>query len=97
MPAACLAGIIGFSGAQQRAALNPGAMKQTAGLRHRHQGADFSAAAGLAENHHVPRIAAEICNVIAHPLKDRNNIQHAHIRRTRIALIAEFGKVEIAE
>ena len=47
--------------------------------RHRHQRADLPAAAGLAEDRDVVRVAAESRDVVAHPLQRRDEVEHAGV------------------
>ncbi len=61
------------------AALDDRAMEQAFACRHRHHGRDLAAAAGLAEDRHVGRIAAEFGDVVAHPFERRDQIEHAGI------------------
>ncbi len=68
-------------------------------LRAGHAGecADFSAAAGLPEDGDVAGIAAEIRDVIAHPLERLDAIEHAHVARLRILRAAQIRQVQVAE
>lgn len=48
--------------------------------RSRSQCGDLGAAAGLSQNGHIVGVAAEGCNVIAHPLQGQHHIGYADIR-----------------
>jgi hypothetical protein len=54
-------------------------VEQPLGRRHRQQRADLAAAARLAEDRHVARIAAEARGVVAHPLQRSDDVQHADV------------------
>jgi hypothetical protein len=41
--------------------------------------ATFSASAGLAEDGHVTRVAAEVDDVVAHPFEDRYEVERTHV------------------
>ena len=49
--------------------------------RHRHHGRGLTAAAGLAEDRDAIRVAAEVLDVVLHPLQRRDQILHADVRR----------------
>ena len=59
------------------------------GRRHAEQRADFAAAAGLAEDHHGVRVAAELFDVVAHPLQRVHDVEHADIAGLCELLAAE--------
>ena len=61
------------------------------------QRADLSAAARLAEDRDVARIAAEARGVVAHPFERGDEIEHADIARLREALAADGRQIEMAE
>src|SRR6185295_5284903 len=46
---------------------------------------------------HVAWIAAEVCDVIAHPLERRYDVEHPHIARRREALATNARQVAVAE
>ena len=71
-------------------------MKQAFGGGHHHQSANFSTAAGLAEDGDVDGIAAEICDVVAHPFERGDKVEHSKIRRAGIGL-AVGGEVQMAK
>jgi hypothetical protein len=72
-------------------------MEQAAGGRHRQQRADFGPAAGLAEDHHIRRIAAEPGDVVADPVQARDEVEHADVARRGIFLSTDLSEVQIAE
>ncbi|MNX68451.1 hypothetical protein D3C86_996390 [compost metagenome] len=80
-----------------RTAHDPGAMKQALRRRHGHQRAGLQAAARLAKHQYARRITAERLHVLAHPAQRRNDIEHAHRARLRIALAAGLGQIQIAK
>src|SRR5690348_14148843 len=57
-------GGIAWQSRERGAALHDGAVKEAMRRRHRHQGTDLTAPAGLAEDGDVTRIAAEGCDVL---------------------------------
>ena len=77
--------------------MHHGAMEEAFGCRHGHQGANFAASAGLAEDQNVAGIAAEIGNVVADPLQSENDIEHADIAGRCESSAAEFGEMEKAK
>src|SRR5438309_10626145 len=54
-------------------------MEQTTGRRHRQQGINLPAAARLSEQHHVPRITAELSNIVADPLEREDKVAYTQI------------------
>ena len=54
-------------------------MEQALGRWSAEEGSDFRAAAGLSEDRHVVRVTTEGGDVVAHPLKGGNQIQHSRI------------------
>ena len=72
-------GVARVADVQQRSALDDRLVEETLGGRHGHQGRDFCAPAGLAENRDVAWIAAEGCDVVAHPLERRHQVQLAGV------------------
>ena len=71
-------------------------MEQALGRGHAHEGGHLAAAAGLAENQHVVRVAAELGNVVMDPLQGHGQVQHAAVGAVGI-LLAEGGEVEEAD
>src|SRR5262245_4304259 len=74
-------------------------MEQTFRRGHRQQRLNFSAAAGLTEDHYRARIAAEFSDIGPNPLQCMHNVQHPDITGTRevAAEFAEVGKTEHVE
>ena len=81
----------------RRAALHDGAMEQPARRRHRQQRADLAAAAELAEDRDVARIAAEAVDVVAHPFQCGDHVQRAGIAGRGEIRAADRRQVEEAE
>ena len=71
--------------------------KSPLAVRHRQQRAHLSAAAGLAEDRDVARIAAEARGVLAHPLQRQHQVEQAGIAGLGEALAAEVRQIEVAE
>ena len=78
------------------AALDDRAMEQALAGRHRHHGRDLSAAAGLAEDRHVARVAAELADIVAHPFERRDEIEHAGVGSVR-KLRQQLAEIKEAE
>ena len=74
-----------------------GAMEQSRRRRHAHQAGHLGAAARLAVDHDVVRIAAEIGDVVADPAKRRNQVGHADVDRVGIGRSANLGQIEESE
>src|SRR6185437_3446102 len=74
-----------------------GAVKQAPGRWHCHQGADFSAAAGLAEDRDVARISAKCRNVLPYPFQRSHDVQHPNIARVCILLATQLSEIQIAK
>src|SRR5204862_2035727 len=55
------------------------------------------AAARLAEDRDVARIAAEGVDVVPHPLERHHDVLHPHVARLAVLLAASPGEVEKAE
>jgi hypothetical protein len=55
------------------------AMKESACSRHSHQRGTFCASSGLAKDENTLWIAAELCNVVAHPFKRQEEVEHTGI------------------
>jgi len=83
--------------AQSRAALDDRFVEQALRGRHPHQGADLAAAARLTEYRDVVRISAEALGVVAHPLEQGDDVEHADVAGPGVALAPDFREVEIAE
>ena len=64
---------------ESRTALHDSLVEQSFGRRHRQQGTDFSAAAGLAEDRHISGISSKVGDVVADPLQRSDKIEHAQI------------------
>ena len=64
------------------------AAEQSLRRGHAEQAGDFAAAAGLAEDRHVGRVAAELRDVVAHPLERGDDVEHADVARVG-ELVAE--------
>jgi hypothetical protein len=79
------------------AALNDRLVEESHGARHRQQRARLSAAAGLAEDRDVARIAAEALGVLAHPLQRRHQIEKAGIAGLGEALAADLRQIKVTE
>ncbi len=80
----------------RRSALHAGAVKHSFRRRHGQHRRRLGAAARLAEDHHLPRIAAEHLNVVAHPFERRHQVHHsddAGVREFRGC--AQIGEVQI--
>ena len=73
------------------------AMEQAARRRHRHQRGALRAAARLAEDRDVAGVAAELGDVVAHPLRARGPGRAADVARVRQLRPAELGEIEVAE
>ena len=56
----------------------------------------FAAAAALAEDHHVVRVAAEALDVLVHPLERVTDIQQALVARGGVLLAAQVAQVQVA-
>ena len=72
-------------------------MKESFCGRHPEQRRGLHAATRFAEDQHVLRVAAEIFDVVAHPLERRDEIEHADVAREGVLRPGEVGKVEKAE
>ena len=72
-------------------------MEETLGCGHCHEGADFPAAAGLSIDHYSAGIPAEVRNILPHPIKRGDEIQHADIRRIGVFFTAQFPQGQKAE
>jgi hypothetical protein len=84
--------------AQRRSALHDRAMEQAFRGRRREQRRGFRSAAGLPEDHHARRIAAERRDVVAHPLERRHHVHDAaHARALEFLGRAERRQMGVAE
>ena len=72
-------------------------MEQTFGRGHGHQRSDLRAAAGLAKDHHLVRIAAKLADVVAHPLQRQHQVKLPGVTRVGELRSAETGEIEIAK
>ena len=79
------------------ARLHRGAMEEPLGRRHAHQRGHLRSAARLAVNHHPVGIAAEVGDVLLHPLQRRHQVGHADIHRILIGRSANLRHVEEAQ
>ena len=77
-------------------AFDDGFAEQALGRRHGHQGSDLSAAARLAEDGDVGRIAAEGRDVVADPFECLDDIGHSDVAGCSV-FITEVGEVEMAQ
>ena len=79
------------------AALDDRLVEQPLGARHPKQRADLSAAARLAEDGDIARIAAQAAGMLVHPLQRRHEIENARVSRRGEALVAGAREIEVAE
>ena len=89
--------LIALDELQRRAALDDGAMEQPLRRRHRQQRRDLPAAAGLTEDRHRARIAAELRDVVAHPVERCDDVEHADVAGRRELRAAGFAERREAE
>ena len=82
-------------GADGVAAEGDALVDEPLGGRHRGDDADFAATAGLADDGHVARVAAEIGDVVVHPLQGGDDVEHADVAGVEVFLPAD--RSEIAE
>ena len=87
---------LGRARLEQRATHRARAAEQTLRRRHAEQAGDLAAATGLAEDRHVRRVAAELRDVVAHPLERGDDVEHADVARVG-ELVAEMRHVEEPE
>jgi hypothetical protein len=80
-----------------RAALQAGSVEQALRGGHGHERRAFAGAAGLAEDHHVSRIAAEARDVVPNPLQRGDEIHLRGVARPRVLRAADLIEIEIAE
>ena len=81
---------------QRRPAFDDRFVEETFRGRHRQQRAHFATAAGLTEDRHVPGIASEGRDVVAHPLQRRHDVEHADVCRIH-ELGACTAKVQVPD
>ena len=67
-------------------------MEQALGRRHRQEAAHFGPAARFAEDHDRVRVAAEVGDVVAHPLQGLHDVEHADV-----AGVSEFRPADVAQ
>ena len=79
------------------AAHRPDAVEQAGGRRHGHQRRRLRAAARLAEDGHVTRIAAEARDVVAHPAQREDQVQHPDVAGVGELRPAKRREVQITE
>ena len=72
-------------------------MKEAGRGGHAHECGDFGAAAGLAVDHHIVGIAAEIGDIVADPFEGGDEVGHADVDGIGISGAGDFGEVEEAE
>ena len=60
------------------------------------QDGDLPSAAGLAEDGDVPRVAAEVRDVLLHPAQSRHQVGHAHVDAVPV-LLPKVRQVQVAE
>jgi hypothetical protein len=65
--------------------------------RHRQQRADFAAAARLAKDRDVARVAAKARDIVAHPAECRDEIQESGVPGMRPDRPAEIGEIQKAK
>ena len=80
-------------------ALHDGAVEEAARCRHRHERLHFAAAARLTEDRHIARVAAELRDVVAHPLQGREHVERARIPHlhAKVAIQDHDGGAEAGE
>ena len=88
---------LAFGEAHAGAALDDGLVEQPLGARHGQQRAHLPAAAGLAEDRDIARIAAEAAGMLAHPFQRRDQVEHTGIAGLGEALAARLRQIEMAE
>ena len=75
-------------------------MEEPFGCRHGGEQADFRGAARLSHDRHVRGIAAEVRDVVVHPLQGGHDVEHPDVARTAVFLAAhgcEVGESERVE
>ena len=77
-------------------ALDDGLVEEARGGGHLHKRVDLHAAAGLAEDGDVVRVAAETGDVVPHPPQGHDDVVHARGAGEGV-LLSKFGEVEIAQ
>ncbi len=73
-----------------------GLVEETVGLGYLAQHGNLGAAAGLAEDGDVLRVAAEVRYIVPHPAQGLHQVGHAHVHGV-LVFLAEGGHIEIAE
>ena len=91
-------GVIGGveQGPAQHAGHDNHLVEQALGLGDLPQHGDFPAAAGLAEDGHVVRVAAKAGDVVPHPAQGLHQVGHAHVYGVPI-LLPKGGQVQVAK
>ena len=74
-----------------------GAVEQPRAVGHRHQRRHLSTAAGLPEDGHEIRIAAEALDVRLHPLERRDDVEHAGGAGSGKVGAADVAEIGVAE
>ena len=79
------------------AGLRRGAMDEARGRRHAEQRGDLGAAAGLPVDHDAIGVAAEVGDILAHPLERVDQVRHANVDGVLVGRAADLGGVEEAQ
>ena len=77
-------------------ALHNALIEQSLSRGHRHQRQDLRTTAGLPEQRHVVRIAAERFDIVPNPLQRIHDVQQTHIARSCVFLTV-CGQIQMAE
>ena len=91
-------GVIGGveQGPAQHAGHDDHLLEQVLRLGDLPQDGDLPSAAGLAEDGDVPRVAAEVRDVLLHPAQGRHQVGHAHVDAVPV-LLPKVRQVQVAE
>src|SRR6202035_1727568 len=71
-------------------------VKYPFGRRHCHKGKDFSTPARLTKNGYVARVPPESFDVVANPLQNSYQVEHANVGGAGIFFSSQVSKVYIA-
>ena len=85
---------------QRGTALDRCSMEEPLRGRHRKQCRNLPATARLAKHHHVARVAAKLCDVVAHPFERKDDVEHAGVAgagKVRPARVFERGESQHVE
>ena len=86
------------TGQRHRTRLGDGALEQPLGLLHAHQRRYLGCPAALAENGHVPGIAADLVRVIAHPFQRLHDVQAAKVAAIGIfRIVRQAGQIAVPQ